>query len=144
VPPLFGSDPFQQAHPRPLHWHRRLYDTIHGCRRHNDQVLLLFLFFFSGAYCVWCTQIFEVNVFVKKICRSHVTKFFHDVGWAVCEDCVIAMMVDRGEIGHKVLEKCCVTDPNVDLRTSEGIDGSGPYIKTLVNGSTEHFSLSKD
>ena len=51
-------------------------------------------------------------------------------------------MVDRGEIGDKVLEKCCVTDPNEDLRTSEGIDGSGPYTKTLVNGSTEYFRLS--
>ena len=102
----------------------------------------MFLISFSGASCVWCTQIFEVNVFVKKICRSHVTKFFRDVGWAVCEECVIAMMVDRGEIGDKVLEKCCVTDSNKDLRTCEGIDGSGPYTKTLVNGSTEHFRLS--
>ena len=77
-------------------------------RRHNDQVLQFFLFFFSGASCVWCTQIFEVNVFVKKICRSHVTKFLRDVGWTVCEECVIATMVDRGEIGDTVLEKVCV------------------------------------
>ena len=52
------------------------------------------------------------------------------------------MVVDRDAFGDKVLEKCCVTDPNKDLRTYEGIDGSGPYTKTLVNDSTEHFSLS--
>ena len=53
------------------------------------------------------------------------------------------MMTEKEELGNfKVFENRSAKDPNKDLQTCEGIDGSGPYTETLVDGSPEHFSRS--
>jgi hypothetical protein len=43
---------------------------------------------------------------------------------------------------NQVFVKCCASDPNKDLQVYEGIDGVGPYTKTLLGASPKHFSRS--